>query len=208
MLQWIEKWIGGGPGGKKRITTFRWLLLIGLVGVALMIFNSFVTVKPVQPAENSVQQSPSPNKEAFLGGNQTGNDPFHDYELAYESALKDILDKIVGVGQAEVLVTIDSTEEVVVQQNEKDQQQITDEKDQSGATRHVTEVTRSGEVVLYENSGQQSPIVLKKIKPKIRGVVIVARGAENLTVKQLIKDAVEKGLGVPSYRISVLPSKQ
>ncbi|MNN46313.1 hypothetical protein D3C81_1606920 [compost metagenome] len=48
----------------------------------------------------------------------------------------------------------------------------------------------------------------KKIKPKVRGVLIVAKGAENKTVKALIVDAVEKGLNVPAYRISVVPRKQ
>lgn len=72
----------------------------------------------------------------------------------------------------------------------------------------MTQYTRDGQIVTYENSGSEQPIVTKKIKPKIRGVLVVARGAENKTVKGLIVDAVEKGLNVPAYRISVVPRKQ
>ncbi|MNT81417.1 hypothetical protein D3C72_2210110 [compost metagenome] len=59
----------------------------------------------------------------------------------------------------------------------------------------------------YEVSGDSKPLITKKIKPKIRGVLVVARGAENKIVKQLIVDAVEKGLNVASYQISVVPRK-
>ena len=87
-------------------------------------------------------------------------------------------------------------------------QQVTNEKDQDGGTRNITDVSRSGEVVMYQVSGGQTPVVLKKIKPKIRGVLVVASGAENLTVKKLITQAVERGLGASAHRISVIPRKQ
>lgn len=206
-LQFIEKWLGGGQGAVKRIQTFRWLIIIGGLGVAILILHSFIQVKELTPYEEG-RASPQPSdQQVFL--NKDGQEtPFQDYESKYESRLKDILEKVVGVGEVDVMVTIESTEETVVEQNHKDTQQITSEKDQGGATRHVSEITRSGEVVLYEVSGVQAPIVLKKIKPKIRGVVVVAKGAENLVVKQLITQAVQRGLDVPAYRISIVPRKR
>ncbi len=122
--------------------------------------------------------------------------------------MKEILEKIVGVGTVDVLVNVDSTEEVVYQKNMKDSQQQSDENDANGGKRRTTQYTRDGEVVTYEQSGTQAPIVTKRVKPQIRGVLVVAKGAENEVVKQLIVDAVEKGLNVPEYRISVVPRKQ
>lgn len=218
LIKKIEEWLGGGPGGPggpggtKRMRTFRWLILIGLVGAALMILNSYITIKDVEPittgraspggtaGQDSTKQVWSPG-----GGDKS---MFRDYEQAYETRLKDILQKIVGVGDVEVLVTIDSTEEMMVDKNTKESQQTTNEKDQSGATRHVTDITRSGELVFYEVSGNKTPVVIKYIKPKIRGVVVVARGAENATVKKLLSEAVERGLEVPAFRISIVPRKQ
>jgi len=119
-----------------------------------------------------------------------------------------MLEKIVGVGTVDVLVTVDSTEETVVQLNEKQMQTITDETDRNGAKRHITDISKDGQVVLYEvSSGTQSPIVVKKIKPRIRGVMIVAKGAESAAVKKLIAEAVSGGLDVPIHRISVVPRK-
>ncbi|MNZ90880.1 hypothetical protein D3C78_1098510 [compost metagenome] len=62
--------------------------------------------------------------------------------------------------------------------------------------------------MLYEVSGDQKPMITKTINPRIRGILIVAKGAEDATVRRLIIHAVEKGISVPVNRISVVPSKQ
>lgn len=209
---WLKKWFSTGPGGTNRAQVLRWLLILGLIGVILMILNSFLKVKefdldsggtPFPGADGSVQQT-------FIGGNTSNEEEskFKDIELAYERRLKQILENIAGVGDVQVLVTIESTEELVLEKNMRESSQVTNEKDTNAASRNITEVTRSGEVVLYQISGNQNPLVLKYIKPKIRGVVVVAKGAENITVKKMLSEAVERGLDVPPHRISVLPRKQ
>jgi stage III sporulation protein AG len=207
-MQWMEQKLGGGPGGAKRSRTLMWLVLVVLLGAALMIMNSFLTVKEVDPISAGRASPGKPSEQAFLGDSSKEKSSFREYEGAYESQLKDILQKIVGVSEAEVLVTIESTEEIIVDKNYKDTQQMTTERDTNGATRNISEVSRNGEVVLYQVSGDQHPLVLKMIKPKIRGVIVVAKGAENLTVKKMITEAVERGLDVPPHRISILPRKQ
>lgn len=205
-IQQIESWIGGGPGGEKRIRSFRWLILIGLIGVMLMILNSFISVQDLDSSSQG-RASPPPEEEVFMG-NAKEESPFAEIEKSYEDRLKEMLTQMAGVSGVEVMITIESTEEKLVYQNERDTQQITDEKDRNGANRHITDLTREGEIVLYTSGGEETPIILKTIKPKIRGVVVVAGGAENATVRKLIADAVQKGLAVPPHRISIIPRKQ
>jgi stage III sporulation protein AG len=213
-LQQLESFIGGGPGGNRRIKAFRWLVLLGLIGAALLLAASMMNVKPIDPAKHPDLTPPgaqdAPIQEStFLGGGDK-SDPIADIESQLETRLKDLLETMVGVGTADVLVTVDSTEETVVQLNEKRTRQITQESDRNGASRHITEITDDGQVQLYElsgGSGGQSPIVIKKLKPRVRGVIIVAKGAENATVHRLIQEAVSRGLDVPMHRISVVPRK-
>ncbi|MEC0371981.1 stage III sporulation protein AG [Paenibacillus chibensis] len=205
----LEQWIGGGgQGGGKRINTFRWLIIVGLIGVAIILFNSFVNVKKLDN-ENIGREPPqqSSSKETFQNSSEETN-AFTSIEEAAEDKMKGILEKIVGVGTVDIMVTVDSTDEIIYQRNVKDSQQQSDENDANGGKRHTTQYTRDGEVVTYEQSGTQTPVITKRVKPQIRGVLIVAKGAENEVVKQLIVDAVEKGLNVPGYRISVVPRKQ
>ncbi|MFS0722761.1 stage III sporulation protein AG [Paenibacillus sp. 1P07SE] len=211
MAKWldqIEAMVGGGPTGPKRVRTLRWLLLIGCLGVALMIIQSFVNFEDVAP---TVDQPPVAEvaPDPVLGpAREESESIFAAIERPLEQRLQEILEKIVGVGTVDVLVTIDSTEETVVQRNQKESEQITDETDRNGGKRHVASTTTDGQVVLYEVEGEKRPFVTKTIKPRIRGILIVARGAEDPTVRGLLMEAVQRGVQVPAHRISVVPSKQ
>lgn len=207
-LKKVEQWLGGGAGGVKKMQTFRWLIILGLIGVAIMLFNSFVHVKKLdnenigrEPPDQAVTTSVNP--PAGSGGSEFGS-----IEKEFEGRTKVMLEQIVGVGAVDVMVTVDSTEEIIVQRNVKDTQELTEENDANGGKRHVTSYTRDGQIVTYDSSGDQTPIITKKVKPQVRGVLVVAKGAENEIVRNLIMDAVQRGLNVPSYKISVVPRKQ
>ncbi|UQZ32545.1 stage III sporulation protein AG [Paenibacillus sp. PK3_47] len=209
-LKKLEQWAGGGAGGSaKRSHVFRWLIIVGLLGVAIMLFNSFVNVKKLD-SENTGREPPA--AESAQAALQQGESPspgsFDGIEQAMEDRTKEILEKIVGVGTVDIMVTVDSTEEIVVVRNMNDSQQQSEETDASGGKRHTTQYTRDGEIVTYSQSGDETPIITKRIKPQIRGVLVVAKGAENKVVRGLIEEAVERGLNVPGHRISVVPRKQ
>ncbi|EXX86606.1 stage III sporulation protein AG [Paenibacillus darwinianus] len=206
-LEGLESAVGGGRGGPKRVKSLRWLLLIGCLGAGLLILNSFLSLREVPPSDNS--GSPPPTAEEVFSGRQPdGQSPFETIEQPLELRLKEILEKIVGVGTVDVLVTIDSTEEIVYEKNGERSEQMTDENDGKGGRRRITSATEGGQVVLYELSGDQTPVITKKIKPRVRGILVVAKGAENATVRMLIADAVQKGVNVAPHRISVVPRKQ
>ncbi|MEK3730876.1 MULTISPECIES: stage III sporulation protein AG [Paenibacillus] len=207
-LKRLEEWLGGGAGGAKKVQTLRWLIILGLVGVAIMLFSSFINVKKIdqdnvsrEPPDASVTTSVPTDADNAAG-------EFETIEQDFEMRTKAMLEQIVGVGEVDVMVTVESTEELVVHKNIRDTQELTEETDANGGKRHITSYTRDGQIVTYETSGDQAPIVTKRIKPQVRGVLVVAKGAENEVVKGLIVDAVQRGLNVPTYRISVVPRKQ
>lgn len=208
-LKKLEQWAGGGSGSPKRSHTFRWLIILGLLGAAIMLFNSFVNVKKLD-SENTGREPPvSESSQATMQQSDSSvPNSFEGIELAMENRTKEILEKIVGVGTVDIMVTVDSTEEIVVVRDMNDSQQQSEETDANGGKRHTTQYTRDGEIVTYSQSGDETPIITKRIKPQVRGVLVVAKGAENKIVRGLIEEAVEKGLNVPSYRISVVPRKQ
>jgi stage III sporulation protein AG len=180
---------------------WRWLVLAILLGVGLMIIASFLTVKEVQPtAEPRADSRPQTAAQKW----QTVT----YYEEEYSRRLQTVLEQVAGIGEVEVFVNVDSTDEVIVEKNRQDTQQVTNEKDRQGATRQVTELARDGEVVTVDEDGAQRPLILKRIKPRIRGVLVVADGAERATVRKLLVEAVERSLDVPSHRISVLPRRK
>jgi stage III sporulation protein AG len=208
----LEEKLGGGPGAPKRMQTIRWLFIVAGIGAVIMILSSFLQVKEIDPillrqgtTDGPVQLSQG--EPTFQQHNERSS-PFAEIESAYEHSLKEILAEMVGVGAVEVLVTVESTEEIVTDRNTTESHQVTKEQDQDGASRHITQTSKSGEIVMYRISGSDTPVVRKTIRPVIRGVIIVAEGAENMTIKKLILEAVERGLGVPPHRISIVPGKR
>lgn len=194
----------GDKGDGKKFGKLQWLFVLGALGVASMLANSFVQFEPnklaAQTADSSQGDVPT------FAGKKADSSSMGQYEEQYEAKLKEVLQTINGVGQVEVMVNLESTEEVVVEKNWNRSVQTTKEADK-GATRDITNETDQEQVVLAKTDRGDEPVVTKTIKPKVRGVVIVATGAGNLQVKAWILEAVQRSLGVPSYKISILPKK-
>lgn len=215
-----EDGIGGerapdGESGNRRSSTLRpakagkglvWLVLLLLVGIVLMIVSSLIPTKNVPddrvPIQSAATLNDSENRDPRFAQSLT------DYEEWYEKSLDSILRRVVGIGEVEVFVNVDSVDEVVIEKNRQDTQQVTNEKDQKGAVREVTELVRDGEVAMIGDGDNRRPLIVKRIKPRIRGVLVVAEGVEQPILKKMVIEAIERALDVPSHRISVLPRKK
>ena len=75
----------------------------------------------------------------------------YDIISLFESNSKDdILSKIAGVGNVDVLLTYNETEEIIPIYNTKDKTSVTNETDSTGGTR-VTQESDSSREVIYQN---------------------------------------------------------
>ena len=140
--------------------------------------------------------------------NSTENSVIDDYERTYETQLKEALDAIVGVEDVTVVVNVDATEKKVLEKNRNTQTQITDETDREGGKRKVEDQSTEEQLVIIQNGEKEVPIVIETKKPEIRGVLVVAKGAENIQVKKWIVEAVTRSLDVPSHRVSFCRRKR
>lgn len=188
----------------------KYLLVILAIGVAFMLISNLL------PSRNSSEKAApvlgsvnSEEKDAAVFGQKKveGSGEMADYEATYENQLKEALEHIVGVEDVTVMINLDATETKVLEKNTVFQSQQTDEVDREGGKRKVEDMSRDEQVVIIRNGEQETPIVLKTKKPEIRGVLVVAKGAENLKIKQMIIEAVTRVLDVPNHRVSVLPKK-
>ncbi len=124
----------------------------------------------------------------------TGNNLISDYEHAYETQLKEALDTIVGVSDVTVVVNVDATEKQVLEKNRKTQTQLTEETDREGGKRKVEDQSTDEQLVIIRDGEKEVPIVVETKKPDIRGVLVVAKGADNIQVKKWIIEAVTRSL--------------
>jgi len=200
---WLMNLIGDKEGIKKN-KTFYWIIIFFLIGLAIMIFSSFLDITDqVTPYE---PQTPTQETTNVLEKN-TSPKTMQEYEKNYENQLTEIITEMLGVNEVVVKVNLDSTEELLVESDTTYSEQVTKEQDKQGGSRSISNVSKDEQVVIYRVDGNDEPLVIKTIKPKVRGVVIVAEGAENLQTKAMIIEAVQRLLDVPPHKIAILPKR-
>lgn len=114
-----------------------------------------------------------------------------------EERIARALEKIAGVGDVEVVLTLKSSAEQRVARDE--------------ATSYRTlsegyELESESSAVRLQGSGAQQPIVLKYLYPEYKGALVVADNV-NASLRLEITNAVAALTGLSSDKISVVPGK-
>lgn len=119
-----------------------------------------------------------------------------------ETRLQEVLSCIRGAGRVEVMITYETGREIVpamttsINSNGSE----TSDGDKSSSSQQSTESTQPATV---SQSGSNAPIVLKEIEPVVRGVIVVADGAADVTVRLDLQRAVRAVLDIPLSHIEV-----
>jgi stage III sporulation protein AG len=187
-----------------------YILVLALTGLMLIIAGNIFSstssdsdydMELQQETENDMEQdstqvsSEEPNVTSDIG----------ELESIYKKELEEMLNKVQGVSEAEVMVNLDSTNTKVYEKNLIKGQQTTDESDQNGGTRKVEDHTEEIQTVLVRQGDREVPLLVETKKPGVRGVFVVANGADHASVRSWIVEAVSRVLDVPTHRVSVMP---
>jgi stage III sporulation protein AG len=180
-----------------------YVIILLFIGISFMMISPLVKEKTnksssLAPVFNEVQ----PVKENVSSSSST-----QSLENRYEQQLTEALSQIEGVGTVTVFVNLEGTVEYVYEKNNKTNEQITGESQDTSHTKKSEERSIDEELVFQGGSGSESPIIQSTSKPKIRGVLVVVKGAEKMEVKRRVTEAVTRMLDVPSHRVAVLPKK-
>lgn len=172
------------------------LFTIFIIGILLLIMgDTFFANK-----EKETKTLPQEQKEEVQVGNLTEKD--------LEKRLKEILSQIEGAGQVEVMVTLRTSAESVVAHEEKKEENRTEEEANQGVTK-TSEITKQENtvVMLEDSKGNRSPFIVKENVPQVEGIVIVAQGSGNATVRNAMSAAAQALLDVPAHKIAILKMK-
>ncbi|MDH2881471.1 stage III sporulation protein AG [Bacillus cytotoxicus] len=193
--------------GKK--VTPKFLLVLLILGILLMFSSNFFQPKKEEVPVFKEQTSQKTEKDVPTFG-QKNNDSMsvvEKYEKAYEQELKPSLEDITGVKEVSIEVNLDSSEQKILEKNIVKRSQTTGETDKTGGKREVEDESTDEKTVIIREGDKETPIVLRTEKPKVRGVLVVAKGVDNIQIKSMVKEAVTRMLDVPAHRVAVLPKK-
>lgn len=155
-----------------------WLALVALIGVGLLMVQT-----PKRQIETSFQgEITAPDRSDFAA------------EARYlEQRLSELLSAVMGIRRADVFVTLERGTRLTIAEESTYEQ------------RNDIETRRTTAPALVRSGQSESPIILEEIWPQIRGVLVVADGAEDPQVRFQIAHAVQTVLQIEMYRIEVLP---
>lgn len=170
------------------------MYVLGSLGILFILFGGMSGKKVVSPPVQVASQQTVSDKMSM-----------EEYENYYDKKLADILNQIQGVSDASVVINIDSTEEVVYATSGQDQRTTTQETDKSGGSRTITQVNENKQLVILKGGDQ--PVIIKTVKPTVRGVLVVAKGADQIKAQVAITEAIQRLLDVPPHKISIQPKK-
>lgn len=114
-----------------------------------------------------------------------------------EQKLMDTLSCVRGAGKVKVMITYETGNEIVPAMNTD----ITSSVSVSGENQTRTE--SSSPVTTYQN-GENGAIVLMEREPTVRGVIVVAQGAADISVRLKLQAAVQAVLGIDAEKVEVL----
>ena len=183
LAQGVKKFFSGD--GKIRL-----IVILGLLGMALILLSQFFDGGSGKTKEVDTATAQFTSEE---------------YIAELEGKLTALITGIDGVGEARVMVTLESGVEYIYAQEEK---RNTDTTREGGTTEVSCKVYEKENVeqkyILVDQNGKKQPLLQTELQPKIQGVVIVCEGADNVRVEQSLTNVVTTALNIPSTRVCVV----
>ncbi len=159
----------------------RLAVVIGIVGVILIMLSELMPEKSADSVASETAETSSGDESEL-------------YKLKVQRELEKLLEQIEGVGDCEVMVTVEGTTEYVYAENVS----------RSADNDSGRQSNKLDTAIAYsEQNGQKQALVKKVIKPKINGVVIVCSGGGDIKVNERVLKAVSTALDISSGRICV-----
>ena len=158
--------------GKLLLKSHRYVVIILLIGFALMLL-------PIGKK--------TPEKSSTIVTQKVSAD--------IQKQLVETLQKIDGVGEVHLLLTVDSSGETIYQT------------DLDTSTNESAQSNRTETVIVTDANRNQSGLIRKSTEPNYRGAVVICKGGANPQVQLAVTQAVMKSTGLSADQICVLKMK-
>lgn len=207
---------GNGAGALSKWFRRDNLLILVLLGVLLFIVALPVKREDTEKAGTEITEQYNAGIFTSSGQEKVGEDTAveigtgaitagstEEYTAYLEGKLKTMLESVGGLGEVEVMITLESSEERIVEKDMTAERSQTEEQDSEGGTRTVSS-SNTGYQTVYQDGSQGAPFVVKTITPKVEGVLVVAEGAEKGNMSSEITQTAQALFGVEAHKVKVL----
>ena len=158
------------------------LLILLLAGILLLVI-SLPTEKKGEKQGISQESSPSQGEQNLWDEEA--------YREALEVHLEELFSRMEGAGEVEVMITLASSSEKIVEKDTNGESETITEEDSAGGNRRMTNIVNDETTVYGGKTDQEHPYVSKELTPQVEGVVVLAAGGEDAVEKKNITEAAQ-----------------
>ena len=145
--------------------------------------------------------------ESTVLGMAEGTVPYNNeytYALYLEERLEKILSGVNGVGMVSVMITLESSEELIVEKDIPQSYSDIKETDAQGGERITSQTDREENTVYVTEGTDSRPYVVMRMLPRVEGVLVVAQGAGSGAVNKSITEMIQALFDVEAHKIKVV----
>ena len=176
---------------KEKESVKKTLIILGLCAGIVLIVLSFITANSGNKNNIIVNKNNSVNTDLSRTDTES-------YVREQENKICSILSRIDGVTDPYVMITLDTSSEYVYASNET-------VKESSSKNGDTTQREVQKNMILYDGTKDtKSPVLIKEIQPKIKGVAVICRGVGNAEMQLKIINLVSTVLNLPTNKVYVI----
>lgn len=192
---------GNTQGSEKQKKKIENLIFFGIILIITILAINFIWNGDKKKEDSNNNQTSG--KQLATQNNTEKISEVSSTSNELEIKLKEILQKIKGVGEVEVFINYSESSQTMPMYDENSKTSTTEETDTSGGVRKIEETDTQKNIVYQEENGEKTPIIQKTIEPKIEGAIITAQGASDANIRTSIIQAVEAVTGLATHKIQV-----
>ncbi len=179
------------------------LIILVLAGILLLVINLPTEKKESDSKKSTVEVGTmvSATEERRFGD-------LYEYTEYLEKKLESVLVNMKGVGRVKIMLTLETSEEQVVEKDEPMTRDNTTETDTEGGNRVIYKMDSGQETVFMKQGNDEIPYVSKTVLPQISGVLIIAQGAGQGNHSKNISEIAQALFGVEAHKVKVVPMAQ
>jgi len=137
------------------------------------------------------------------GNNEPAVSISNNTEISKEEQLERVLSNIKGTGKVSVMITYVSSSEMVCANKVETETNTVTEKTENGGIKESETIKENRSPITIGNGEKENALVMIKKEPEIKGVIVVAQGAENVKTKMELQKAVETVLQVSPSQVEI-----
>lgn len=168
-------------------------VIVGFLGILLIFVSGIIPKKEKASESSKIKFDTAVNSET--------------HRELLEKNLTYAVSKIEGAGNPQVFVTLENTAETIYATEERKNKEASEDKSSGEITRKKeSDDCEKKYITVKDSEGTEHALAVKKIEPKVKGVVIICPGGDDPIVKNRITEAVTTALSISSKHVCVTKS--